>query len=108
MDSYLNTPRNSPNASKLYLTDDKLREAIENCIQHSSGADGAQRKEAYTELLSDLNNLADVDMAPIQDRNSFYSFDRQRAKDEIAYRQALKKELDFIGDDVGRLGGLMR
>jgi hypothetical protein len=47
-------------------------------------------------------------MDAIQNPNSFYSFDRQRAKDEIAYRKALKTELDSIGKNVSRLGSLPR
>jgi S1-C subfamily serine protease len=109
LDSYFNTPRNSPgNTSKLYLTDDKFRGALENCLQNSSGGDASQRKDALIELLADLNDLADTDMTAIQDMNNFYSFDQQRAKNEIAYRKALKTELDFIGSDLDRFGSFVR
>ncbi|HUB66112.1 MAG TPA: hypothetical protein VL981_01350 [Candidatus Methylacidiphilales bacterium] len=34
-----------------------------------------------------------ADMGTIQNKNNFYSFDQQRAGDEIAYRKALQDEL---------------
>ena len=36
------------------------------------------------------------------------SFDRQRAKDEIAYRKALKTELDSRSDDLTQLATVPR
>jgi hypothetical protein len=52
--------------------------------------------------------MANSDMATIQNSNGFYSFDQQRAKDEIAYRKALKAELDEISNNVSRMGSLPR
>jgi len=101
LDSYLNASKT--NSSKLYLTDDKLRDAIDSCTQEANGGDVSQRKEAVTELLTSLNSLTDTDMDAIENPNNFYAFDQQRAKDELDYRQALKKELAFIGEDFDRL-----
>jgi hypothetical protein len=88
-----------------YLSDDKLKKAIEDCVQQcSGGADAETRKAAIQELLSDLTSIAETDMDAIQQPEFFYSFDQQRARQELAYRQNLKKEIDFIGDDLERLG----
>ena len=104
--AYLNSRRNPGiPSSGIYLTDDKLKKAIEDLQQQTSGgADATTRKNAYQEFLDDLNGLADSDMDAIQQANNFYSFDQQRAKEELSYRQAIKKELDFIGNDLGKLG----
>jgi hypothetical protein len=59
-------------------------------------------------MWAEITDLADSDMAAIQKSANFYSFDQQRARDEIAYRKALKAELDQINSDVNRLGSLPR
>jgi hypothetical protein len=116
LDSYLNPPAkdNSDSASSdsssadanLYLDDKKIMAARDSFRRQASGTDGAQRIQAFKELLFDLNDVADSDMTAIQNMDNFYPFDRPRAKDEIAYRKALKSELDDIGTDVNRLNGL--
>jgi len=107
LDSFLNTPDSRRgNTAMLYLTDDKLREAVANCTQEATGADGSQRRQALTELLDSLNSLTDADMEAIQNPNNFYSFDQQRTTFEIQYRQALKRELALIAENVDRLGSL--
>jgi S1-C subfamily serine protease len=106
LDAYFNTPKSATGTNSLpWLSDDKLKKAIEDCVQQSSGsADDATRKAAVQEFLSDLNTIVETDMDTIQQVDSFYSFDQQRAKYELDYRQKLKKELDFIGNDLERLG----
>jgi hypothetical protein len=47
-------------------------------------------------------------MDTIQQADNFYSFDQQRARDEIAYRKALKKELDNISTNISRMSSLPR
>jgi V8-like Glu-specific endopeptidase len=111
LDSFLNPPSkdstdaSSPDAN-LYLDDKKIVAARDSFRQQASGTDGAQKVEAFKELLFDLNDVADTDMPAIQNMENFYPFDRPRARDEIAYRKALKSELDDIGNDVSRLNGL--
>jgi hypothetical protein len=40
----------------------------------------------------------------IQNLSNFYSFDKDRAQEELAYRKALRAELDANGDVIERLG----
>jgi hypothetical protein len=47
-------------------------------------------------------------MDAIQQPDNFYSFDQQRAKDEIAYRKALKKELDNLSSNVSQMSSMPR
>jgi len=120
LDAYLNASnkhasRNARNgngeggdASKIYLDDEKIMKANNNFIQRASGADAAQRIEALRGLLFDLQCVADINMEKIQDANNFYSFDRERARDELNYRKALKDELYSIGNNIERLRGLPR
>jgi len=111
LDSFLNTSdAHSPNAAKdanLYLTNDKIREACEHYSDRgSSSADSSQRLDAIRQLLFELNSVADDNMTAIQEPGNFYAFDQLRARDETSYRKALRSELDSIGDDVSRIGGL--
>jgi hypothetical protein len=120
LDSYLNSSAatdtaasgnnddNSAPDSKLYLTDDKIRKAHEEFMEHVNGADGAEKLDAFRSWLFELNSIADSNMDPIQDMNNFYTFNQQRAREEIAYRKALRKELDGFGDDVSRAESLGR
>jgi len=92
--SYSNAP-----SENYYLTNNKIREACEHYADRgSSSADISQRMDAVRQLLFELDSVADSDMPAIQDTNNFYSFDQQRAKDEVEYRQALKTTLDASND----------
>ena len=113
LDSFLNASKNTDGStasssedSRPYLNDKKIMSARDDFIKQSSGTDGAQRVQAFRELLYDLTGIADADLASAQEKNNFYSFDQERAKEEAAYRKALKDEIDSIGDDVSRLNGL--
>jgi TPR repeat protein len=93
-----------PPNSKFYLQNEKLRESIESFHQLSADADNSQRLDAQRELVMDLQGLVDKDMAAIQSPGNFYDFDQVRAKAEIAYRKALKTEIDNIGSKISDLG----
>jgi hypothetical protein len=94
LDAYINTPASSRGKyAKLYLSDDKLREVIETYTKEIAGADKEERKQAFAELINNLRILANTDMGTIQNMSNFYSFDQQRAGDEITYRKALQDEL---------------
>jgi hypothetical protein len=99
---------NDNDVSKIYLNDEKIMKANDNFIQRASGADIAQRIEALRGLLFDLQCVSDLNVDQIQNQNNFYSFDRERASDELDYRKALKAELNSIGNNVQRLGALPR
>ena len=111
LDSFLNPPKSGTSDASgdagLYLQDTKIMSARDSFRQESSDTDESQRLHAFKDLLYELGNIADSDMTDIQKINTFYSFDQPRVKDEIAYRNALKDELDKVGDDVSHLNGLV-
>jgi Trypsin-like peptidase domain len=93
--------------SKLYLTDAKIVKANDDFFQEvRGGADGAQRLDALRNWLFTLNSVADTGVAQMQNPNNFYQFDQQRVREELSYRNALKKELDSCGDDISRVESL--
>jgi hypothetical protein len=109
LDSYLNTPNDNKPESILYLEDAQIVKANTAYVdQLNGGGDTSQKLEALREWMGDLNSLADADMDTIQQTDIFYTFDQQRAKDELAYRKALKKELDEMGNNVSRESSLPR
>lgn len=113
LDSYLNstTPGSSAGAdsdAKLYLSDEKIMSAHNNFRQDLGGADTASQIDALRRLGFDLNSIAIRDIDQIQNMDNFYSFDRQRARDELAYRKALQAEIDDFSSDVNRIQHLPR
>jgi S1-C subfamily serine protease len=117
LDAYLNrSDSNNTNSqassgqddAKIYLQDDKIMRADNNYASNASNGDTEQHIEALRNLLFDLQGVADTDVDKIQNMNNFYSFDQERAHDELDYRKALKSELDSIGNNIERLGSLPR
>jgi S1-C subfamily serine protease len=109
LDSYLNTPNDNKPESVLYLEDAQIVKANTAYVdQLNGGGDTSQKLEALREWMGDLNSLADADMDTVQQTDIFYTFDQQRAKDELAYRKALKKELDEMGNNVSRESSVPR
>ena len=125
LDSFLNSPSPSDNSSQntngqqqsdsnsadanLWRQDKQLVQANDQFEDQSGGnVDTGQQMDALRELLGSIVDAANSDVATIQNTNNFYSYDRQRAKEEMEYRQAIKDELDTISNNVSRLGGLPR
>jgi hypothetical protein len=115
LDAYLNRSDNAganggDDKSKIYLEDEKIMRADNNYESNTGGDSGdtAQHIEALRGLLFDLQSVADTRYDTIQNLESFYPFDRERAREELAYRKALKSELDSIGNNIERLGSLPR
>jgi len=108
LDCYLNAPHDNKPQDLLYEQDDKVVKANDDYLSNSAGVDNSQQQEALRQWLGDMYDLANSDMEPIQNADSFYSFDRQRARDEIAYRKALKTELDSRSDDLTQLATVPR
>jgi hypothetical protein len=118
LDSYLNSSDKTDNSassggddsdqpsSKLYLTDAKIVKADDQFYQQAGGGDASQRLDAFRGWVFSLDSIADSDMSSIQDMSNFYSFDQQRAREEISYRKSLKIELDSFGDDISRVQSL--
>ena len=117
LDSYLNSKRHRPPGvgnesgppdSRYYLKNLKLREAEDTYRQFAGGADQNQRLDAARELLFDLEGVADTDVTMLQGTNDAYSFDRTWTAEELAYRKALKKELDDLSNNLVRLDNIAR
>ena len=117
LDSYLNgrhrrsiedAEANLHPTNGYYLNNPKLKSAIETYKHFSSGVDQNQRLQAAKELLFDLITITDTDVATIQDWSSPYSFNRAWAQEELAYRKALRKELDDLGSNIARFDTLAR
>jgi len=119
LDSYLNgRPRraqfgntgddNGPPDNRYYLTNPKLHSAIDSYRQLANGADENQHIEAARELLSDVEGIADTDLSTLQAMKNLYAYDQTRAREELAYRQALKKELDEMSNNIVRFDNIAR
>jgi S1-C subfamily serine protease len=109
LDSYLNTANNDTTEWGLYyLKDDKVKMANDQAGDMANGGDTSQRMEAERDLIFSLDGVADSNMDQIQVSGNFYPYDQQRARDEIEYRQALKKEISGMTSDVNRISGLAR
>ena len=108
LDSFLNAPNDDKPEDTLWQADPKITRSNSEFFEQATGADIAQQLNADRIMWAEITDLADSDMAAIQKPVNFYSFDQQRARDELAYRKALKAELDQINSDVNRLGSLPR
>ncbi len=110
LDSYLNGARNmgataqtedsAPDA-KFYLTNEKLRK-VDQDWQTSNQEQG--RTNALQELVWNLGSVAGADLASVQAPSNYYPYDRQRAKYELAYRQALINEIQTLQTQVNQAG----
>ena len=117
LDSYLNGRRrrvsdvgdsSGPPDNQYYLTNPKLHAAQDTYRQLASGADQNQRLEAAQELLFDLEGFADTNVSALQEMNLLYAYDQSWAQEELAYRKALKKQLDDLSNSIVRLDNIAR
>jgi hypothetical protein len=117
LDSYLNGRRHrgeekdqegKPPDNRYFLNNPKLRSAQDNYKQFANGADQSQRLEASRELIVDLQRVADTGLNNLKGMSSHYSFDQNWIKEEVAYRMALKKELDDLENNINRLDNIAR
>lgn len=112
LDSYLNASNNgrpnqdAGNAANLYRGNKKIMEANDDYLQQATSTDTSQRMQALQGLVFELDGIANDDMDLMQNPNNFYSFDEKRVQEELAYRKALRSELDSISDNVDRLKNL--
>jgi hypothetical protein len=105
LDSYLNG--DDEEGSKLWQGAAKLKSANASFLQDTADGDPAERTEALHALLFELGVAADSDMDQIAQPANFYSYEAQRARDEMAYRQALRKQLDGYSNDAGRFNSVV-
>ena len=108
LDSFLNSKNSSDQSANLYQTDEHIMTAWQNFQGRLDGADMGARLDALRQLSFDLGNVVDRDLTTMQNLGEFYSYNQQRAKEEVNYRLALKKELDDFGGDVGHISDLPR
>jgi len=102
LDAYLNGTGDDRDV-KLWKGDEKMKSANDTFMQGIVGGDPSQRADALHQLLFELGVISDSDMDQIQQPENFYGFEQLRAKDEIAYRQAIKAQLDSYSSDITRL-----
>ena len=119
LDSYLNGRRgrgqfgnfssdSGPPDNRYYLKNIALHKDQDTYRQQANGADENQRLDATRELLFDLESFAGTDLATLQGMKALYGYDQTWAREEIAYRLALKKELDDLSTNIVRLDALAR
>ena len=100
LDSYLNGHHDE--GSKLWRNDDKIKSANSTFLQDTVGGDSSQRVEALHALLFELGVIADTDLDQIAQPANFSAFEEKRAASEMAYRQALKAQIENYGDNISR------
>ena len=117
LDSYLNGRRrrgqfgdvdHGPPDNQYFLKNIKLHKDQDTYRQEATGADENQRLDAARELLSDLQSFAGTDLDTLQGMTGLYAYDQGWAREEIAYRLALKKELDDLGNNINRFDAIAR
>jgi S1-C subfamily serine protease len=109
LDSYLNTASNDTTTWGLYcLRDEKIKAANDELRANTAGADTAQQIDSERSLVLTLDGVADSNMQQIEQPSNFYHYDQIRARDELAYRSALKKEIADMNNNVERTGHLVR
>jgi hypothetical protein len=105
LDSYLNG--NNDEGSKLWQSDDKIKSANQSFLQDTVGGNASQRVEALHALLFELGVIADTDMDQIALPGNFSLFEGKRAQSEMAYRQALKAQIESYGDNVSHFNSVV-
>ena len=115
LDSYLNGHRRRVRYAgddsglpdnRYFLNNTKIRAANDSFKQSATGGDRNQQLDMARKLLFDLEDIADTGRSRLEDQNKLYSFDRLWAQKELAYRKALKNELDDLGNNITQLEGL--
>lgn len=115
LDSYLNgedyekrqiagNDEDSPPGSLYYHRNEKIQRAEDNFHKLSTDADNSQRLDAFRELTMDLESTAADGMDVMTNPSNFYSFNQIRAKQELAYRKALKDEIGKMTDKISDMG----
>ena len=117
LDSFINGRKhrgaNQPGApgppdSRYFSSDVKIAAAEDSYKKQATDADRNQGLDAARELLSDLQAVADTDVDKLTAAKEAVAFDRRRAQEELAYRKALRDELDAFSDNISRLDTIAR
>ncbi len=114
LDSYLNRGPHgryevdSGAVANFYRRSEKIMKANASYYERTADGDESQHLDALRGLIVDLDSIADDKVDLLQDGGGLYPFNQIRAKDEMAYRSALKSELDSLSDNVERMKSLPR
>jgi hypothetical protein len=120
LDSYLNgtrqhhhhgydsTDETGPPDGNFYRTNEQINAAHERNRETAKGADHEQQLDAARQLLFELQSIVDAKVDRLQSLNSPYTYDRDRVREELAYRRALKEQLDGYQDDIESLDDIAR
>jgi hypothetical protein len=116
LDSFLNSHHRrqyddsdpAPDPSGFYLNNAKLKDSLNDYKRYAFGADQNQRLEGAHELLSDLQTIANTDVDSLSGWTNLYAYDQTWAAEELAYRQAVRKELDDMSDNIIRFDNIAR
>jgi hypothetical protein len=114
LDSFLNGRRRYGNRghggdapdSQYYTNNGKLSTAEATYKKFATGGDHEQVLDSARELLFDLQSIADGDMDQLQTYRFSCSYSRRRAQEEVAYRKAIKAELDTYADQIARFNAI--
>ncbi len=113
LDAFLSgEDRDNPNSggdSRIYMKDERIVKAGDHFGERmSGGADTSSQIQARRTLIFDLTSIVETNLNQIEDMKNFYPFDQERARDEAAYRKALKREIERLANNVERMGHLPR
>ena len=97
-----------PRNRSLWNDDDKLKAANAKFRDETPDGNAGQRTQALHALLFQLTILCDADMDEMQRPSNFYSYQRSVAQSEVAYRAALKAEVDGFTSDTTRFDPIVR
>ncbi len=107
LDAYLNGAAETRNHN-LWHGDDKLTAANAKFKEETPDGNAGQRTESLHALLFELGVICDTDLDEMQRPANFYGYERSLAQEEVAYRQALKAEIDQFTNDTSRFDPIVR
>jgi hypothetical protein len=93
------TGMEGPPSENDYMANESIRKIAHNWI---NAAEGREKETAYQELVWELGTLASGDLDGIKNPDSFYPFDRDEAKYDLAYRTALIDEIQTVQSRLNR------
>jgi hypothetical protein len=106
-DAYLNGP-GEIRSRRLWAGDDKLTSANAKFLEETPDGNAGQRTQSLQALLFELGVFCDTDLDQMQRPSNFYGYQRSQAQEEVAYRQALKAEIDQFTSDTSRFDPIVR
>ncbi len=107
IDAYLNGGGDLRSCN-LWRRYDKIKAANAQFLQETPDGNAGQRTQSLHALLFELGVVCDTDMDEIGRPSNFYGFQRIQAQNELAYRTALKAEVDQFEDDTSHFDSVVR